>query len=98
IGNDHGFSAALGAVMPSILAYEDTMRNIAQLAVRDLADLCIIDVVQEDGKAARLKVMSRDSSLASLCDLFMRVPLEGNRPYWFRIVVENKRPVLMEHL
>jgi len=28
----------------------------------------------------------------------MRVPLEENRPYWFRMVVENKRPVLMEHL
>jgi GAF domain-containing protein len=54
--------------------------------------------MQEDGKAARLKVMSRDSSLAWLCDLFMQVPLEENRPYWFRMVVETKRPVLMEHL
>ena len=98
IENEQRFLADVGAVLTSTLDYEDTMRNIAQLAVRDLADLCIIDVVQEDGKAARLKVMSRDSSLASLCDLFMRVPLEGNRPYWFRIVVENKRPVLMEHL
>jgi PAS domain S-box-containing protein len=98
IENEQRFLADVGAVLTSTLDYEDTLRNIAQLAVRDLADLCIIDVVQEDGKAARLKVMSRDSSLASLCDLFMRVPLEGNRPYWFRMVVENKRPVLMEHL
>jgi len=45
-----------------------------------------------------LKVMSRDPSLGELCDLFMRVPLEGNRPYWFQMVVENKRPILMEHL
>jgi PAS domain S-box-containing protein len=98
IENEQRFLADVGAVLTSTLDYEDTLRNIAQLAVRDLADLCIIDVVEEDGKAARLKVMSRESSLASLCDLFMRVPLEGNRPYWFRMVVENKRPVLMEHL
>jgi len=98
IENEQRFLADVGAVLTSTLDYEDTLRNIAQLAVRDLADVCIIDVVQEGGKAARLKVMSRDSSLASLCDLFMRVPLEGNRPYWFRMVVENKRPVLMEHL
>src|SRR5262249_914803 len=92
------FLADVGAVLTSTLDYEDTLRNIAQLAVRDLADLCIIDVVEEGGKAARLKVMSRDSSLTSLCDLFMRVPLEEDRPYWFRMVVENKRPVLIEHL
>jgi len=98
IENEQRFLADVGAVLTSTLDYESTLRNIAQLAVRDLADLCIIDVVQEGGKAARLKVMSRDSSLASVCDLFMRVPLEENRPYWFRMVVENKRPVLMEHL
>jgi PAS domain S-box-containing protein len=98
IENEQRFLADVGAVLTSTLDYEGTLRNIAQLAVRDLADLCIIDVVQEDGKAARLKVMSRDFTLASLCDLFMRVPLEGNRPHWFRMVVENKRPVLMEHL
>src|SRR5215471_2877972 len=92
------FLADVGAVLTSTLDYEDTLRNIAQLAVRDLADLCIIDVVEEGGRAARLKVMSRDSSLASLCDLFMRVPLEGNRPYWFQMVVESKRSVLVEHL
>src|SRR5262249_15959865 len=98
VENEQRFLADVGAVLTSTLDYEDTLRNIAQLALRDLADFCIIDVVQEGGKAARLKVMSRDSSLASLCDLFMRVPLEGNRPYWFRMVLENKRPVLMEHL
>jgi PAS domain S-box-containing protein len=98
IENEQRFLADVGTVLTSTLDYEDTLRNIAQLAVRDLADLCIIDVIQEGGKASRLKVMSRDSSLASLCDLFMRVPLEANPPYWFRMVVENKRPVLMECL
>src|SRR5262249_45816943 len=69
IENEQRFLADVGAVLTSTLDYEDTLRNIAQLAVRDLADLCIIDVVEEGGKAARLKVMSRDSSLTSLCDL-----------------------------
>jgi len=92
------FLAEVGALLGSSLQYEDTLDNIAQVALRELADLCIIDVVQENGKAARLKVMSRDATLASLCDLFMRVPLDARRPYWFRMVVENRRPVLMEHL
>jgi PAS domain S-box-containing protein len=98
IENEQRFLADVGAVLTSTLDYEDTLTNIAQLAVRDLADLCIIDVVQEGDKAARLKVMSRDSSLASLCDLFMRISLEENRTYWFQMVVERKRSVLVEHL
>jgi signal transduction histidine kinase len=42
--------------------------------------------------------VSRNAELAALCELFMRIPLEKNRPYWFQKVVENKRPVLMERL
>jgi PAS domain S-box-containing protein len=92
------FLAEVGVLLGSSLKYEDTIDNIAALAVRELADICIIDVVQESGMGVRLKVMSRDSSLASLCDLFMRVPLDENRPHWFRMAVENKRSVLMGRL
>ena len=49
IENEQRFLADVGAVLTSTLDYEDTLRNIAQLAVRDLADFCIVDVVEEDG-------------------------------------------------
>jgi signal transduction histidine kinase len=91
------FLAEAGALLSSTLEYEDTLDNIAQIAVRDLADLCIIDVV-EDGKAARRKVRSRDPSLSSLDDLFIRISLEENPTYWFRMIAENKRPILIAHL
>jgi PAS domain S-box-containing protein len=91
------FLADAGALLGSTLEYEDTLDNIAQIAVRDLADLCIIDVV-EDGKAARRKVRSRDPSLSSLDDLFIRISLEENPTYWFRMIAENKRPILIAHL
>ena len=64
----------------STLDYEDTLRNIAQLAVRDLADFCIVDVVEDVGGIRRLKVLSRDPSKAWVCDLFMQVPLEASHP------------------
>jgi PAS domain S-box-containing protein len=92
------FLADVGVLLGSTLEYEDTLDNIAQTVVRDFADLCIIDVIQENGQAARLRVVSRDPSLAPVCNLFMRVPLDKNPTYWFRMVVEKKRPVLMEHL
>jgi PAS domain S-box-containing protein len=74
--NEQRFLAEVGAVLASTLDYEETLRNIAQLAVRDLADFCIVDVVEEAGGVRRLKVLSRDPSKAWICDLFMRVPID----------------------
>src|SRR5215467_13203514 len=91
------FLSEVGALLGSSLEYGQTLDSIAELAVRDLADLCIIDVVGDTGKVARLKVKSREASLAPLCDLFMRVPLEKSRPLWFEMVFETKRPVFLDH-
>jgi hypothetical protein len=80
------------------LDYEDTLSNIAELAVRDFADFCIVDIVEEDGRVRRLKVASRDASKAWICDLFMQVPHDRSQPHLVGSVLENKRPVLREHL
>jgi PAS domain S-box-containing protein len=94
---NQAFLSELGALLGSSLEYEQTLDSIAELAVRDLADLCIIDVVGDTGKVARLKAKSRETSLAPLCDLFMRIPLEKSRPLWVEMVSETKRPVFVDH-
>ena len=43
IENEQRFLADVGAVLTSTLDYEATLENIARLAVRDLADFCIVD-------------------------------------------------------
>jgi PAS domain S-box-containing protein len=91
------FLSEVGALLGSSLEYEQTLDTIAQLAVRDLADLCIIDVVEESGTVARLKVKGREPSSSPLCDLLMRVPLEKNRPLWFEMLAGTHRPVFVEH-
>src|SRR5215475_4862138 len=88
------FLSELGALLGSSLEYESTLETIAQMAVRDLADLCLIDIVEGDSNVARLKVKSRDSSLIPLCNLFMRIPLDRDHPLWFQMVAQSKRPVL----
>src|SRR5262245_62573102 len=90
---NQAFLSELGALLGSSLEYELTLETIAKMAVRDLADLCIIDIVEGAGKVARLKVKGRDSSLSLLSNLFMRVPLERDRPLWYQMVIQNKRPV-----
>ncbi len=98
IENEQRFLADVGAVLSSTLDYEATLENIARLAIRDLADFCIVDVIEEDGNLKRLKALSRDSSKASICDLFMQVSLDVRRAPLARSAVESRHPVLMEHL
>src|SRR5215831_12983318 len=88
------FLSELGALLGSSLEYEHTLETIAQMAVRDLADLCLIDIVDAANNVARLKVKSRDSSLIPLCNLFMRIPLTRDHPWWFEMVAQSKRPIL----
>ena len=96
--NEQRFLAEIGAVLSSSLDIDETLENIARLAVRDIADLCIIDLDEEGGGGGLLKVMSRDASKAWISDLFPGLPLNRHRPDWLRAVVESKRPLLMERL
>ena len=88
------FLADVGAVLASTLDYDETLTNIAQLAVRDLADFCVVDVVDEEGVTRRLRVLSRDPSKAWVCDLFMQVPLEAGHTPLVRSVLANRQTAL----
>ncbi len=48
------FLAEASGVLASSLDYEQTLRNVAQLAVPEVADWCAVDLVDEDGD--RIKV------------------------------------------
>ncbi len=90
------FLADVGPVLASTLAFEATLTRIAELAVRDLADLCIVEVVLDDEEVRPLKVVARDPSKAWLCDLLTHLPLDRNGPYLVRPVFETRQSLLME--
>jgi PAS domain S-box-containing protein len=93
---DQSFLAEVGPVLASSLDYEKTIERVAQLAVRELADLCIVDVVEDGTEVRRLRVASRDPSKASLCDLLTRVALDRSRPYLLRTAFETQQPFLLQ--
>ena len=47
IEKEQRFLAEAGAVLASSLDYEQTLANVGQLVVRDLADWCIVDIVEQ---------------------------------------------------
>ncbi len=96
--DEQRFLVDLGAVLGSTLEYEETLERIGQLVVRDLADLCVVDAVDEDGTVRRLKVLAREPSRESLCEAFMDLPIDRERPHLTWPALRTKRVVLLEHL
>ena len=97
IEHDQRFLAEVGPALAGTLDYEETLSTIAELAVRDLADLCIVDVVEDDREIRRLKVASRDPSKAWLCELLAGIELDRSRPHLLWSVLETKEPFVLQH-
>ena len=96
IDREQRFLAEAGAVLSTSLDYEQTLETVAHLAVRDFADWCLIEVVEEHEPAWRRKMVSRDPSKIDACVAMEQLPIDRQRPYLFRSVVDTRKPMLIE--
>jgi PAS domain S-box-containing protein len=72
------FLAEAGAVLTAAaLDYEDAVERIADLAIRDVADACMVDMLGPDELPHRRKVVSRDPSKIPACEALARAPVDA---------------------
>jgi PAS domain S-box-containing protein len=95
---EQAFLASIGPVLADTLDYEGTLSHVADLAVSDIADLCILDLLDDAGEVRRLKVAARDVAKAWVCTALTGVPLDRRRPHLMHTVFETKAPILMPHV
>ncbi len=58
--------ASVGSVLYSSFDYEATLERIARLTVPDLADWCLVDIVEEDGSVNQLAAAHADPAKETL--------------------------------
>jgi PAS domain S-box-containing protein len=63
-----GFLAQVSAALASSLDYEQTLRNVAQLAVPDFVDWCAVDLRDEDGDRRPVAVAHADPERLKLAE------------------------------
>ncbi len=63
------------AVLASSLDYEQTLRNVAQLAVPEISDWCGVDLLDADGDRVPVAVAHVDPARLRLADELRRYPL-----------------------
>ncbi|HLK99410.1 MAG TPA: ATP-binding protein [Myxococcaceae bacterium] len=93
------FLAEASAVLASSLDYEATLRNVARLAVPALADGCLVDLMQPDGKFLRVEVATatpEDAVLARHAQSFGLMP-EGDAQHPRTQSLLRGESLLIEH-
>jgi PAS domain S-box-containing protein len=98
VAKEQTFLAEAGAVLAASLDYEATLACVADLAVKQFADVCMIEVVEELRDVRRLQVASRDPSLAKTCEELAHYPVNRERPHLAFTTLQTNRPVLVERV
>ena len=62
------FLAEVSAALASSLDYEQTLRNVAELAVPDVVDWCAVDLLEEDGDRRPVAVAHADPAQLRLAE------------------------------
>lgn len=88
-----------GAVMASSLDLTTTMGQVAQVTVPRLADLCVIDLRDEDGSIRDVAVASADEALARALErLRLEYPLDPGGQHPVAQVIRSGDPVLLPEM
>ncbi|RYG56254.1 response regulator, partial [bacterium] len=82
----------------SSLDYSTTLTRVAQLAVPHFADICIVDILQEDGVIARVAVADADESRNDITQRLLSYSPETESEHPAQTVIRNNQSQLLAEL
>jgi PAS domain S-box-containing protein len=94
LANEHRFLADVGTAMTSIVDYEQMLAKVGQLAVRDVCDYFMLDMVEAGGRVRRAQVTSRPGRPAGACDALMKAGCTGP----IAVALDRGEAILVERL
>ena len=87
------FLANASTVLSSSLDYEQTLRQLAELAVPDLADWCVVHMTTDGGEIEQLALAHADPARVELArDLHRRYPPDPSALHGVANVIRTGRP------
>lgn len=88
------FLVEASTLLASSLDYDTTFTSVARLATRVLADICIVDVMDEDGHVRRLTTAHADPAREDLAAQLRRFPPDPAKTEGVPLVLRTGRPAL----
>src|SRR5207253_869400 len=88
------FLANASAVLSSSLDYQTTLAQVARLAVSEIAEWCIVDLIEEDGEIHRVVTIHRDVARAAAAAVMKSHSPQQGRASLVRGVIDSGQPRL----
>ena len=98
LAEEQRFLAEAGVVLGASLDYEQTLSTLGHLMVRDFADWCVIDLIEDQSRPRRYKVIAGHVAHAALAAEFEQLPLDRRLPHLAGPVLETRRSYLVERV
>ena len=93
------FLAQASTALASSLDYEDTLTRVARIAVPEIADWCIVDIVDEDGQVQRVTMAHADPEKEEMGrDYLRRFPPVPNSDTGVSLVLRTLEPILVPEI
>ena len=92
VEQEKSFLAEVSAVLSGTLDNEQTLGNVARLAMRDFADFCVIEFVDERGELRRLEVATSIPEKLEIARALKAYPLDRSRPHLSSEILHDNQP------
>jgi PAS domain S-box-containing protein len=90
------FVSEAGAELATSLDFEQTLATLGRLMVRDFADWCIVDVVEDEERPRRLKAACAQGDPAALIPRLEQIRIDRRLPHLAGPVLKTGRPYLLD--
>jgi PAS domain S-box-containing protein len=92
------FLADASAELATSLDFEQTLATLGRLMVRDFADWCIVDIVENEDRPPRLKAVCAQGDPAGLIPRLEQVRIDRRLPHLAGPVLRTGRPYLLDEV
>jgi PAS domain S-box-containing protein len=89
--------AEAGSVLASSLGYSQTLEAVAELVVRHIAQMCIVDMIEKDATVQRLTVAHVDPTKAAACQTLAELSI-GPRHMLAGSALETRQTQLFDDI
>ena len=98
VEREEKFLGEVASVLASTLDYEGTLKNLTHVVVRELADVCIVQTVEDGHQAPRIHVAHRDPGTAAAAEALRTWPLDARCSLLGLSVIDTGKPLVMSNL
>jgi PAS domain S-box-containing protein len=95
VEHDERFLADVGAILAATLDVQGTLASIAALVLRDLAEFCVVDLIDPRGDIRRAHVASSDPAKLATTEALTSLDLDFDRPHLSSVVMQSRRSQLI---